>query len=309
MASTRLVSKQDLSVNFVADTADGIVEARFVRRRDDYFIAYVSSQTGCNKGCRFCHLTQSGQTRGADLDVASIVAQAEQVLGYYDDQVGEGRQAPAAKVHFNFMARGEPFANRHLRTEGDRVCTDLARRGVAHGLSSQVKISTIFPRELADTALVDIFVEARPDIYYSLYSVNPSFRRRWLPRALPADVALQALKEWQLATDLTPMLHWALIAGENDSPADLDAICQAVTDAELRCDINLVRYNPFSERHGFEPSIETIDRVAAQLLDGLPGTTVRIVTRVGMDVAASCGMFVDGGSGQPVVVSGRKAKS
>ena len=55
-----LVSQQDQSVNFVWHESEGQIEARYVRRRNDRFIVYLSVQTGCGLGCRMCHLTQTG---------------------------------------------------------------------------------------------------------------------------------------------------------------------------------------------------------------------------------------------------------
>jgi adenine C2-methylase RlmN of 23S rRNA A2503 and tRNA A37 len=54
-------SAQDDSVNWDRPAADvGRIEARYVRRCPDYFVVYLSAQTGCAQGCRMCHLTATG---------------------------------------------------------------------------------------------------------------------------------------------------------------------------------------------------------------------------------------------------------
>src|SRR3954469_24065815 len=91
-------SALDDSVNWDRAVDVGRLETRYVRRCPDYFVVYLSSQTGCVQACRMCHLTASGQTRVRDATVAEMLDQADTVLDHY-------RRAtpPARIVHFNFM--------------------------------------------------------------------------------------------------------------------------------------------------------------------------------------------------------------
>lgn len=290
-------SELDASVNFIARDSSfpGMFEARYVRRCEDYFIVYLSSQSGCRKACRFCHLTQSGQTDGVDATIEQLHEQADRVLAYYDDQLAAGNEPAARVVHFNFMARGEVFANEHVRAEAERLLDGLAARSAERRLLPKFKFSTIMPQEMADADLSWLFgARFQPDVYYSLYSVDPSFRRRWLPKALAPETALAMLADYQQVSRKIPVIHWAFIAGENDSEDDIEAICEMVRASGLRPDVNIVRYNPFSDLQGQEPSFEVIERNALLLEQGLPGSRVKIVGRVGFDVKASCGMFVGG---------------
>lgn len=290
----------DRSVNFttsapLADMGDypGMVETRFVQREDDYFIVYLSAQTGCNKGCRMCHLTQTAQTAFIDVTPDALLAQADTILSHYDERIAGGGVS-ADRVHFNFMARGEPLASQVLLTNGDMIVAELETRAQSRRLRSSVKVSTIMPAEMADRELVEVFRYTKPDIYYSLYSTNHAFRRRWLPRALPVEASLMKLANWQQETSLVPRLHWAFIAGENDSESDVAAVLDAVAAAGLVVRVNVVRYNPPGERFGVEPADEVVDARAAQMLAAPQVLSVRVVPRVGFDVKASCGMFVGG---------------
>src|SRR5579871_5054408 len=122
-------SSQDASVNWDRPADVGRIEARYVRRCPDYFVVYLSSQTGCAQACRMCHLTATGQARLRDVTHEEFIEQAETVLAYYR------REAPPARtVHFNFMARGEPLANPVLLSHSDELLGDLAQRAVALGL-------------------------------------------------------------------------------------------------------------------------------------------------------------------------------
>lgn len=280
-------SGQDASVNWDRPADVGRIEARYVRRGQDYLVVYLSSQTGCDQGCRMCHLTATGQTHLRDVTQEEFLQQATTVLTHY-----QRKAPPARSVHFNFMARGEPLANPVLLSHADELLGELAQRAVALKLRPRYLVSTIFPRELGIRLLEDIFLIHHPEIYYSIYSVSEHFRRRWLPKALPAEEALDRLASWQRSSYKICKIHYAFIAGENDSEADVHAICDALESRKLMVHVNIVRYNPFDpRRHGVEPAEEIIQRNAQIYQSRLPHARVRIIPRVGYDVQASCGMF------------------
>ena len=284
-----LVSKEDASVNFITPAQVGVFEARYVRREDKYLAIYLSVQSGCAQACRFCHLTATGQTRLVDATTTDILRQAEQVFDHYDT-LGK----PAQIAHFNFMARGEPLHSATIILDNIELFSGLAKRALGRQLRPKFLVSTIMPNNLNQfsTALEDIFPLYYPEIYYSIYSVDPEFRKRWLPKAMPVERALQMLQSWQRNTGKIPKIHYALIEGENDSKADTDLICDAIEDANLICNFNLVRYNPYSERHGKEPAIEIVRERMHQLKERFPMARVKLIDRVGFDVKASCGMFI-----------------
>ncbi len=280
-------SGQDASVNWDRPVEVGRLEARYVRRCPDYFVVYLSSQTGCAQACRMCHLTATGQTRLRDATIGEMIEQAQTVLDHYRHEA-----SPARVVHFNFMARGEPLANQTLVADADTLLGELSQRAVALGLRPRHLVSTIYPRQLGDRPLEDVFLTIHPDVYYSIYSMSERFRRRWLPKALPAEAALDRLTSWQRSTHKVVSLHHAYIAGENDSEGDVHAICDALEERGLMVHVNIVRYNPHDpSRHGVEPGEEVIERNAAIYRSRLPNARVSVIARVGFDVAASCGMF------------------
>lgn len=283
-----LYSQEDSSVNFVLPAIDsGVLEARYVRRQEDYFIAYLSSHTGCNKACRMCHLTQTRQTSMTPCNVNDYEYQALQVFRHYrqfDD---------AQRVNFNFMARGEPLANPTVLSSWDDVRRPLQSLAEQHALVSKYNISTIMPEEMEDRSLYEVFGDSGTQIYYSLYSMRDDFRKRWLPKSMNAHDALWKLVEWQQKTGQLVTLHWAFIEDQNDSLEVLEEIIKAVLVRSLDAKFNLVRYNPYSPAQGREPGEEIIQRNFDYLSSALSNESSRIVPRVGYDVSASCGMFVD----------------
>jgi adenine C2-methylase RlmN of 23S rRNA A2503 and tRNA A37 len=278
-----LRSGVDASINFSRrDARGGMIETRFVRRLEERFIVYISSMLGCDKACRFCHLTQTGQTNSTLLSEDEMVEQAHTVLGASDF---EG----ARTVHFNFMARGEPMTNPSV---GRSLFKRLAALAADYGLKARIKVSTILPLDVWTTNPSDLWDSDCPpvDFYYSLYSVDDEWRRRWIPKAVHPKAALDWLVRYQSETGQRVVLHWALIDGENDDISQARAAADLANESGLRAGFNLVRYNPANEKSK-EASDGRIDDYVESITGMIPGRTRRI-PRVGPDVKAACGMFL-----------------
>jgi len=286
----KLVSKEDLSVNFIAnDNHNGFLEARYVRRSDDYFIVYLSSQTGCMKSCRMCHLTATGQNKYLNSTPNDFVEQAKTVLKHYDDQ------KKSKLVHFNFMSRGEPLDNIHLTNDSSKILQPLSNLAKDRGLDRKFLISTIMPDTIKNLELTSIFnnEELFPEIYYSIYSLNPIFRKKWLPRAIEPMLALEKIKKWQDYSGKIPKIHFAFIENENDKEEDVINMCNVINSFDLKVNFNIVKYNPYNEKYGRESSPEVIQKNVDIMKNILKPERYKIVPKVGFDVKASCGMFIE----------------
>lgn len=187
-----------------------------------------------------------------------------------------------SRVHVNFMARGEPLLNKSV-VEGsifsalDKMCKD-------YEIEPIYNISTILPKGCYS---VD-FGSHRPVIYYSYYSDNLEFRKEWLPSAHSPNLAFDFLADYYNRTSVESRIHFAMIDGKNDSVEDFKRLAKRVNDLPYFPQINIVRYNPYdnsreSERiHEFKEYMESHTQA-----------TVYVVPKVGYDVKASCGMFVE----------------
>lgn len=280
----QLDSELDMSRNFIFDKG---FEARFVRRTDDYFICYLSSHTGCNKSCRFCHLTQTGQTGFLEASIDELIDQATAVFQYY------ATQKPAERVHINWMARGEPLASSVIRGCWPELSNRLLELCARYGLAKErvtFKMSSIFPSD--ENVDLSKFEINKPDIYYSLYSLDPHFRRRWIPKSEDPVAVFKKLKAYSDSGGRV-IIHHALIENENSSEDDATLIGDFIKSYDLNCKINIVRYNPFDARCGEEASEVAIQSYFNRITPYMKQEGSRIVPRVGFDVKASCGMFVE----------------
>jgi adenine C2-methylase RlmN of 23S rRNA A2503 and tRNA A37 len=282
-----LNSELDESVNFVRRTDDGgNFESRFVTRGGRHITVYLSSHSGCVKGCLFCHLTGESQTFFLHASKEDYLAQAEVVLEHFT-KLPEAKKQGVDRIYFSFMARGEPLANKTILSEGDSLFTNLSSQAAKLGLLSRHCVSTIFPKEMVRRRLGDVFPASRPVIYYSLYSLDQEVRKKWLPQAMDPVKAIEKLTEWSDLTLVNFKIHGAIIQGINDDLKTWDNICELLRKVGANPSFNLVHYNPASDRYGKPGNIELVKNVIDD-----NGFDVKIKSRVGFDVKASCGMFV-----------------
>ena len=217
---------------------------------------------------------------------SDFINQAKTVFEHYKNQEA------AEAVNFNWMSRGEPLSNSSIINSSQKILIDLRDLADEAGLIAKFNISTILPETLRGDRLATIFNGITPTIYYSLYSMDDSCRKKWMPKSLPVDEALLMLKDYQSQTAKIIKIHSAFIKGENDSEGDILKIADAISKVGLQVDFNIVRYNPFSSKQGEETSFERIEEIAELLSNNISGN-VKIIDRVGFDVKASCGMFVE----------------
>ncbi|MFO0845428.1 MAG: hypothetical protein U0797_24095 [Gemmataceae bacterium] len=261
----------------------GRLEYRYVRRGPDYFVVYLSSQTGCAPGLP--HVPPDGDRPDAlrDATLGRLVGQAKTVLDHYRREAQPARTVTST----SWPAAGRWPARRCWPTPTELLGEFVAagHRGPAAAARSRPSCRGRF----GGRPLENVFVTHHPDIYYSIYSMTSGSAagcRRRRPRE-----GLDRLASWQRALQgrlrcTTPT------SPARTTPGDVHALCDALGGRGLMVHVNIVRHNPFDPaRHGVGPPEEVIQRSAAVYRARLPNARVSVIARVGFDVAASCGMF------------------
>lgn len=293
-----LKSELDQSVNTVDPRG---FETRYVEREEgDTAIIYLSSHAGCDRACRMCWLTQTGQTDMTPATLDDFVLQATQSLTAMEERRKVSGLGMPAVLHYNFMARGEPLKNPLIRENFDSLAVALIKvaRELIPGFLGEIKfkISTI----MSDIYIKDKdgcyigglsempFHQYKPEIYYSLYSMNPQFRKRWLPKAEEPLDALRMLAAYR-GIGGEVRIHGAFILGHNDDMEDIAKMVQMARMYGIR-QFNIVRFNSPDPEKYVEPDEEYLLGIKAFMES--KGMTVQMVARVGADVHASCGTFI-----------------
>jgi adenine C2-methylase RlmN of 23S rRNA A2503 and tRNA A37 len=216
-------------------------------------------------------------------------------LKYWDENV-KGTKPNPSKVHVNFMARGEPLDNPVVRNNWAALSTEIRDiiKQVVNTSLVKFKISTILPDTMEfPTALIDNFKKGiTPEIYYSMYSVDADFRKRWIPKAMAVDKALPLIKV-MMKEGIKVTFHHALIKGENATLTDAKAFVKTIQKYDIvDAKFNLVRYNPYSPMQGVEPNDKMIMNYLSVINNCGLFRSVKMIPKVGPDVQAACGMFV-----------------
>lgn len=292
-----LYSKTDPSINII--TPEGF-ETRYVCRDDgNEVIIYLSSFNGCDQACRMCWLTQQGQTSMEPATAQDFVNQARMSIQAYLDNRPEGVDPEV--IHFNWMARGEPLLNDAIMKNWPTVSAGLIAlvEEMLDGLPIKFKISTVFPDlktysdDLAHIPITGLkklpFTVNKPEIYYSLYSINPTFRKNWLPKAEDYREAMRLLSDYKTSGGEV-RIHSAFIKLHNDDLLDLKHMLTELEHYGLKGKFNIVRFNSIDETKYQE--IPESDLVWIENYIRSRGWNVQTIGRVGQGVFASCGQFV-----------------
>jgi len=232
--------------------------------------ACVSTQAGCAIGCGFCASGRDGLRR--NLSAGEIV-----------EQVVHLQQAAGRRVtHVVFMGMGEPLANYDATVAAVRAITDPERLGIS---ARRVTISTVgLPKAIRRLAREGLPVT----LAISLHAPHDALRRRLIPaaRASLADL-LAAAREFYQARGREVTLEYVLLAGVNDTPLCADGLAHVA--AQLRCNVNLIRYNPTAPSDYRAPSRAAVEAFASRLRRR--GANVHVRRPRGADAEAACGQL------------------
>jgi len=258
--------------------------------------ACISSQVGCPVGCAFCASGLAGLQR--NLTAGQIV---EQVLRVRDlaevadtdakdeewetfDEHGRSTSKPAGRLsNIVFMGLGEPLANYRNVVQAIRILN--APWGLNIG-ARNITVSTVgLPkqmRQLADEGL-------QINLAISLHAPTDELRRQLIPWAekIPIDELIAAGRYFFEKTGREITVEYILLAGVNDRvdhAYDLVRVCR-----KMRCNVNLIRYNPVPGLPFERPESFAAHTFAERLRER--GVNAHIRKSRGLDIDAACGQL------------------
>lgn len=300
----RKICSKDGSFNLIRQLKGAHIESRYVQRKPNYISLYLSSHNGCKMACRFCWLTQQKQT---DFHHLKLRDYQTQLKALFNEIAPIPQKLPKKdiRINLNLMARGEPLANKNIIKKYPEFQKGLELETLNNGYKElKINLSTIMPYTVKNRSLESIFQYHPVAFYYSLYSMKPEFRQKWIPNAIEPQLALDKLKEYQELSNqqgkkFPITFHWTFIEGENDNPEDLEKLLDCLesykfTDSKF----NLVRYNRHpnlteNESPQYKELFEIVQkRINGEKLSKEGYNPSQVVSRVGYEAYVSCGMFI-----------------
>ena len=265
---------KDGTQKYLFELSDGSLIESVLMIFDYGYSVCVSSQVGCNMGCRFCASGLLKKQR--DLTPGEIVLQVLMIQKELD-------QKDARLGNIVVMGTGEPFDNY------DNVMKAMSIINDPYGLKIGARHISISTCGLVPG--IERF--AKENLQYnlaiSLHAPNNELRSSLMPvnNAYPLEELFRALKDYSKDNNRRLTFEYLLLKGINDEKEHVLQLKQLLKG--MNAYINLIPYNTVKEKD-YESSGE---ERALRFYDMLKKENVAVTlrTRKGDDIDAACGQL------------------
>lgn len=275
----KLVSEhisRDGTIKLLLELSDGNLIETVLMRYNYGNVVCVTTQVGCNMGCKFCASGLLKKKR--DLTVGEMVSQII-IMNNLLTKNGESKLTS----HVVLMGIGEPFDNFPNIIDFISVLKDP--KGFAVG-ARHITVSTcgLVPkiREFSDMKL-------QVKLAISLHAPTDEKRNLIMPinKAYPLKEVMSAVKYFEKVTNKRVTYEYIMLKDFNDSLEDAVALAKLVKGTLGF--VNLIPYNPVDEhdfqRTGREKTYAFMNKLLAL------GVQTTIRKEFGNDIDAACGQL------------------
>ena len=275
----KLVSALDGTVKYLFELADGNCVESVLMRYEHGITICISSQVGCNMGCKFCASTIGGKVR--NLTAAELLGQV----------IAAAKDSGERISGIVMMGIGEPLDNFDavLRFLELVNCPDGVNVGYRH-----ISLSTCGLVDKIDRLAA---LKLPITLSISLHAADDETRSAIMPVNKRYNIAalLGACKRYFDATGRRISFEYTLIAGKNDSREAAERLALLLNRSlrtrteTMPIHVNLIPVNEVKES-GFQRSGAKAVKAFAAVLErnGIRATVRRTL---GADINASCGQL------------------
>lgn len=264
-------TSSDGTIKYLLQYPDGECVETVLMRFDNRsnLTACVSSQIGCAVNCSFCATGKRGFVR--NLSYQEII---EQVLAIQAD-------TNLKVTNVVFMGQGEPLLNLDNVLKAMHIFNENFQIG-ARRLT--ISTSGIIPQidKLAE-------LDMQSTLALSLHAPNHQTRAKLMPieNKYPMDKLHQALINYSNKTGRRITIEYLLIKDLNDTVESAKQLALYLKD--IKCNINLIPYNPTEKNDYKRPSNNSIMKFKYLMEHSGKKVTVRLER--GADIDAACGQL------------------
>jgi len=235
----------------------------------------ISSQSGCNLGCKFCATGAIGFKKNLSAEEIS-----DQILFFRSSEYKTGS--------ISFMGMGEPFANPNL-FDALKLITDPKLMGIS---PRRLSVSTVglIP---GIRRLTKEFPQV--NLAFSLHSPFHDQRSELMPitKVYPVSLVFQALDDHVKITNKKVFIAYVLLKGVNDSDEhakELIKLIKARGKLGYLYHVNLIRYHPGPTIVEYQaPEKSKVVKFMNTLLREKVNCTLR--QSFGVNIDAACGQL------------------
>lgn len=264
--------QEDVDVNkYLFELSDGEHIEAVLMRHDYGNSICVSSQVGCNMGCKFCESGRRKKVR--NLEAYEMVLQ----ILIIEKELGERIS------HVVVMGIGEPFDNYDNLVKFLKIINHP--KGLAIG-ARHITVSTcgVVPK-IKEFSELDLQI----NLAISLHAPNNKLRDMIMPinKAYPLEVLIPSLEEYLKKTNRRVTFEYILLNGINDTEDCAEELAKLVRG--LNCYINLIPYNETNNIDFKRSSTIQIMKFYDILKKNRINVTIR--REFGSKISAACGQL------------------
>ncbi len=231
----------------------------------------VSSQVGCNMGCKFCESGRLKKVR--NLETYEIVEQILLIQKYI------GKRIDSVVV----MGIGEPFDNYDNIIRFIKIINDA--KGLAIG-ARHITVSTcgLVPK-IEEFSNLDLQV----NLALSLHGATDAVRGRIMPvnKVYNVDTVITAIKHYIAKTNRRVTIEYVMLNMVNDTLDDAASLAKLLKGMNVY--VNLIPYNETKNIEFSKSSKERIDKFYNYLVKS--GINVTVRREFGGNIKAACGQL------------------
>ena len=267
----KIKQESDLTNKYLFALPDGnSIEA--VLMRHDYGLSIcVSSEVGCNMGCKFCESGRLKKIR--NLESFEIV---EQIMLIEED-------LDARIDSVVVMGIGEPFDNY------DNIIRFIKIINNPHGLAIGARHITVSTCGLVPKIKEFMTLPLQVNLAVSLHAPSNELRNAIMPinKAYPLEELMAVLKEYIKKTNRRITIEYVMLKEVNDSLACADKLANLLKG--MNAYVNLIPYNETSHIEFLKSSPNQIRSFYDYLKK--KGINVTIRKEFGSNIDAACGQL------------------